>query len=49
MRTQKFDLPDGTHTVVEWFGDEKTPEKGLIALLPALGVDVGFYRNLTQS
>lgn len=48
MKTQTVDLPDGTRTAVEWFDVEQTPEKATVAFLPALGVDVGFYRNMAR-
>lgn len=49
MRTQQEQLPDQTQTVIEWFGEQTSGEKGLIAFLPALGVGVDFYRGLAES
>lgn len=48
MKTQTVELPDGAQTAVEWFDVEQAPEKALVAFLPALGVDVGFYRNMAR-
>lgn len=48
MKTQTVDLPDGTQTAVESFDAEQTPEKAVVAFLPALGVDVGFYRIMAK-
>ena len=49
MKQQPFELPDGARTVVEWFGEETTPEKGLVAFLPALGASVHIYRAMAEA
>lgn len=45
--TQRIELPDGSRTVVEWFGDSAT--KGLVVFLPALGVNVEYYRGFAAA
>ena len=49
MKTQRVDLPDGTSTVIEWHGGTQHPGKGLVAFLPALGVNVAYYRGLCEA
>lgn len=49
MKVQQFDLPDGARTVVEWFGAHTTPDRGLVVFLPALGVNVEYYRSLAEA
>ncbi|WNG36314.1 alpha/beta fold hydrolase [Archangium violaceum] len=49
MQAQTFELPDGTRTVVKWFGADTTPDKGLVAFLPALGVKVEFYSRMAEA
>jgi predicted alpha/beta hydrolase len=49
LKPQPFELSDRTRTVVEWFGAETTPEKGLIVFLPALGASVDFYRTMAEA
>jgi hypothetical protein len=46
LKRQTFELPDRTHTVVEWFGEEATPKKGLVVFLPALGASIDSYRSM---
>ena len=49
MKPQPFELSDRAQTVVEWFGEETTPEKGLVVFLPALGASVDFYRPMAEA
>jgi predicted alpha/beta hydrolase len=49
LKSQRFELPDRAHTIVEWFGEETTPGKGLVAFLPALGASVDFYRTMAEA
>src|SRR5687767_6289705 len=49
MKNQQLDLPDGAHTVIEWFGDGTTPVKGLVVFLPALGLNIEYYRGLGEA
>lgn len=49
MKSQPFELSDRAQTVVEWFGEETTPEKGLVVFLPALGASVDFYRTMAEA
>jgi predicted alpha/beta hydrolase len=45
---QPFEASDRTQTVVEWFGEKTTAEKGLVVFLPALGANVEFYRPMAE-
>lgn len=47
--TQQVDLPDGTHTMVEWFGSAASAARGLVVFLPALGVNVQYYRGFAAA
>jgi len=47
--TQQVELPDGSHTVVEWFGNAVSSAKGLVVFLPALGVNVQYYRGFAAA
>ena len=49
MKSQPFEVSDRAQTVVEWFGAETTPAKGLVAFLPALGANVDFYRPMAEA
>ena len=49
MLPQPFEIPDRTQTVVEWFGEKTTSEKGLVVFLPALGASVDFYRPMAEA
>lgn len=49
MRSENVNLPDGSSTVVEWFGETPTPAKALVVFLPALGVNVEYYRSLCEA
>jgi predicted alpha/beta hydrolase len=49
VRSQPFALPDGAQTVVEWFGPDGPPAKGLVAFLPALGASVDYYRTMAEA
>lgn len=49
MRSQIYSLPDGASTVIEWFGEQHAPGKGLVIFLPALGVNVEYYRGLCDA
>ena len=49
MTSQPFELADRAQTVVEWFGEETTREKGLVVFLPALGASVDFYRTMAEA
>lgn len=49
MKRQPFELSDRAQTVIEWFGEEPTPEKGLVVFLPALGASVDIYRTMAQA
>jgi predicted alpha/beta hydrolase len=48
LKPQQFELPDGTRTVVEWFGEEGSGEKGLVVFLPALGAGIASYRTMAD-
>jgi predicted alpha/beta hydrolase len=49
LKAQQFDLPDHTHTVIEWFGEETTPRQALVVFLPALGASVSYYRPMAEA
>ena len=49
MTSQPFELPDRTRTVIEWFGEETRPGKGLVVFLPALGASVDYYRPMAEA
>jgi predicted alpha/beta hydrolase len=49
LKQQPFELSDGASTVVEWFGEETTPKKGLVVFLPALGASVYVYRTMAEA
>ncbi len=49
MNPQPFELPDRAQTVVEWFGENTTADKGLVAFLPALGASVDYYRPMAEA
>ena len=49
MKSERLSLPDGASTVIEWFGDDATSGKGLVVFLPALGVNVEYYRGFAQA
>ena len=49
MKQQRFELPDRAQTIVEWFGEETTSNKGLVVFLPALGASVDFYRTMAEA
>ncbi|BBH12849.1 alpha/beta fold hydrolase [Chromobacterium haemolyticum] len=46
MHSSRIQLPDGEHTVVEWHGASEQAPQGVILFLPALGVNVSYYRAL---
>lgn len=47
--SEQVALPDGSHTMVEWFGHDATSDKGLVVFLPALGVNVQYYRGFAAA
>jgi predicted alpha/beta hydrolase len=49
MRSQTCTLPDGATTVVEWFDAAVAPAAGRIVFVPALGVQVAYYRGLCEA
>jgi predicted alpha/beta hydrolase len=49
LKSQPFEVSDRARTVIEWFGEEAPPEKGLIVFLPALGASVDFYRPMAEA
>jgi predicted alpha/beta hydrolase len=49
LKSQPFELSDRAQTVIEWFGEETTPAKGLVVFLPALGASVDFYRPMAEA
>jgi predicted alpha/beta hydrolase len=49
VKPQTFESSDRTRTVVEWFGEEAIPEKGLVVFLPALGTSVDSYRSMAKA
>jgi predicted alpha/beta hydrolase len=49
LKSQPFEVSDRAQTVIEWFGEEALPQKGLIAFLPALGASVDFYRPMAEA
>jgi predicted alpha/beta hydrolase len=49
LNRQPFELPDRERTVVEWFGENTTAGKGMVAFLPALGASVDFYRTMAEA
>ena len=49
MRSQTCVLPDGATTVVEWHDEAGGPAKGVVAFVPALGVNAAFYRGLGEA
>jgi len=49
LKAQRFELPDQTHTVIEWFERDALPAQGLVAFLPALGASVSYYRPLAEA
>jgi predicted alpha/beta hydrolase len=49
LKRQAFEFADRTQTVVEWFGEETTSEKGLVVFLPALGISVDSYRSMAKT
>jgi predicted alpha/beta hydrolase len=49
VKTRQVLLPDGQATVIEWFDNSATPCKGVVAFLPALGVNAGYYRALAEA
>ena len=49
MKSQTFQFSDRTQTVIEWFGEETTTQKGLVVFLPALGASVDIYRSMAKA
>lgn len=49
MRSERVSLPDGSSTIIEWFGNASKDCKAVIVFLPALGVNVGYYRTLCET
>jgi predicted alpha/beta hydrolase len=49
LNQQPFELPDRAQTVIEWFGENTTADKGLVGFLPALGAGVEFYRPMAEA
>jgi predicted alpha/beta hydrolase len=46
MKTQELALPDGARTVIEWFDPSAQPARAVVLLVPAMGVNVAYYRGL---
>jgi predicted alpha/beta hydrolase len=49
LKSQPFELSDRARTVVEWFGEETSPAKGLVVFLPALGASIDYYRPMAEA